>query len=89
MTTVRILHDGIRELERSPEVAALLGNEAATVQRRVRAPSHLRLSTRKGVGPRGAFAQVIMRGRGVIPIEFGSRNNAPMAPLRNALRGKG
>lgn len=61
---------------------------AAQVRDRVNAPSNQAVSIRAGVGRRGAFSQVIMRGPGALTIEFGSRTRKALAPLRNALRGK-
>lgn len=70
-----------------------LHEHAKRIAARVRLPSSgpaagkLRLSTRRGRGPNGAFAQVIMRGPGALAIEFGTRRSRPLAPLRRALGG--
>lgn len=68
-----------------------LAREAEKIRSRVRLPSGAKgiqiLPVKRGIGPNGAFAQVIMRGRGALAIEFGSRNGPPVAPLRRALRG--
>lgn len=77
---------GLEEIKRSPEVAEMLGGVADGVAQGVNAPSTVEVSTRHGVGRRGAFAQVVMTGSGALAIEFGSRHNPPLAPLRNALR---
>lgn len=45
------------------------------------------VTSRAGVGPRGAFAQVIMRGPRAVAIEFGTRTRPALAPLRRALFG--
>src|SRR5690606_30458114 len=89
MARVVVNRRGIEELEASPEVAETLLEAAERVKGRVRAPSHLRLFTRAGVGPRGAYSQVRMFGRAAVAIEFGSKRAAPLAPLRRALRGGG
>lgn len=59
---------------------------AARVQVPRRAQHKIAVTTRVGKGRSGAFSQVVMRGQGALAIEFGSRNNAPIAPLRKALR---
>jgi hypothetical protein len=80
--------NAIRRLAYEKSIVGSLAEEAAKVRARVRTPrrAQLALETRAGVGPKGAFAQVVMRGRGALAIEFGSRNNPPFAPLRKALR---
>lgn len=83
---IRTNRSGIEDLIQSDEVAGELGLIAKRFSQKVRAPSSQTVGIRAGVGPQGAFSQVIMRGPGAIAIEFGSRNNAPMAPLRKALR---
>jgi hypothetical protein len=63
---------------------------ARKIAQRVRLPRRakgLKVSTRAGIGPRGGFSQVIMRGPGALAIEFGTRRRRPVAPLRKALRG--
>lgn len=82
-----MLPGALERLERQLDVAIQLLESAEQVRRRVRAPSRLTLSTRSGVGPQGAFAQVTMRGPAAIAAEYGSRNNPPGAHLRSALRG--
>lgn len=86
MTSVRMVPGAIDQLMRSEEVAAELGKVAGQVRGRVRAPSRMQVFDRHGVGPRGAFAQVIMRGPGALTVEYGNRTRAPKAPLRGALR---
>lgn len=50
---------------------------------------HLEFADRSGVSAKGAYAQVRMFDRahpaGALMTEFGSRNNAPLAPLRRAI----
>lgn len=48
--------------------------------------SRMQFRTRRGKGPKGAFAQAIMSGDGALAVEYGSRNNPAYAPLRSALR---
>lgn len=87
---VHILEAGIRELGGKQDIAGQLDEAAEELKARVRIPrrhNRLKLSTRHGVGPRGAFAQVIMRGSGALAVEFGTRRSAPVAPLRRALGG--
>lgn len=64
-----------------------LAAEAQRIASRVKLPrrANLTLSTRRGVGPRGAFAQVVMRGEAALAIEFGTRRSRAVAPLRRAM----
>lgn len=84
---IRMIPGALERLERQLDVAIQLLERAEQVKRHVGAPSRMELSTRSGIGPRGAFAQVVMSGSGAIAAEFGSRNNPPGAHLRSALRG--
>jgi len=83
----RMIPGALEQLTRDARVADQLGDEAERLRRKVRAPSRMTLTTRSGVGRKGAFAQVVMRGPGAVAAEFGSRNNAPGAHLRSVLRG--
>jgi hypothetical protein len=80
------------ELERL--AVGALSDAAVRIAGRVRLPSSgpaagkLHLSTKRGRGPNGAFAQVIMRGPGALAVEFGTRRSRPLAPLRRALGGR-
>lgn len=80
----------IKRIAYEKGVKTNLAEEAEKVRGRVQVPrraqSKLEVSVRSGIGGSGAYAQVIMRGPGALAIEFGSRNNAPIAPLRKALR---
>lgn len=81
-------HDNAEEeLERL--AVGELAAAAERIKARVRLPSSgkLSLSTKRGRGPNGAFAQVIMRGPGAIAIEFGTSRSRAVAPLRRALGG--
>jgi hypothetical protein len=80
--------NGLRDLERDPKVADILGRVAEQVARDAdtRAWSHLELSSRSGVGHRGAFGQAVMSGSGALACEFGTRRQPARAPLRAALR---
>jgi len=91
MNTVRLFPVAIASLGQDEGVAAQLGEKAEEVRARVRAPRKMQLTTRYGVGPRGAFSQVMMRGPGTsaLAIEFGTRRTPPLAPLRKALAGGG
>lgn len=87
---VKFTGDALKKILNEEGVRNTLLVEANKVKARVQVPrraqSKLTLITQAGRGPSGAFAQVIMRGPGALAIEFGSRNNAPIAPLRKALR---
>lgn len=85
---VRTIPGAIDELAESREMVAMLREVAGDISGRVRAPSHLTVSTRAGVGPRGAFAQVIMSGPGALTEEFGNSSRGPKAPLRRAIGGR-
>lgn len=89
MGRVVVLEQGIKAMGEEREVVQILREEAEALQNRVRLPSRakLHLVTRAGVGPRGAFSQVMMRGSGALAIEFGTRRRRAIAPLRSALRG--
>lgn len=89
MATIKISQAGLNALKKSPDVARKLGVEADKVKSRVNAPSKFTVVSRSGVATTGryreAYAQVIMRGRGAVAVEFGTRRTAPLAPLRRAL----
>lgn len=89
MSRVEILEAGITAMGEEREVVQILRDKANDLKGRVRLPSRakLTLSTRAGVGPRGAFSQVMMHGSGALAIEFGTRRRRAIAPLRSALRG--
>lgn len=86
MSKVTIDPKGMASLKSSKEVAQVLRQKAKDVQKKVVAPGHLKLDTRAGVGPHGAFSQVTMTGPGALAEEFGTRSRSPRAPLRTALR---
>lgn len=89
MTQMRVKMDAQtdKKLLRDASTGWLLRATAEKVKDRVRLPSRdLSLSVRAGIGPRGAFSQVIMTGPGALAVEFGSRRHEPKAPLRAALR---
>lgn len=86
MARVTMKKAALKELFESREVVGGLREKAEQMAGRVQAPSHLDVSTRAGVGPRGAFSQVIMSGPGALTWEYGNRSRAPRAPLRAALR---
>lgn len=84
--SLRFFDTAEAELERL--AVGELHEAAIRIKGRVRLPyPALTLSTRRGRGPNGAFAQVIMRGPGALAVEFGTRRRRPMAPLRRALGG--
>lgn len=85
MTTIRMLPNWKQDLTYDPTVAQQLRLIAGDVASRVDAPSRMTITTRAGVGPRGAFAQVQMFGPGALTVEFGNRSRPPLAPLRRAL----
>lgn len=74
-------------MRRDPAVGRGLRVVAEKVARKVRAPARFEITTRAGIGPKGAFSQVIMTGDGALTEEFGSSSRPPKAPLRSALRG--
>lgn len=86
-TTVRtrVVPDYQERMKKDAGTARLLLKVADTAKSRVRAPHDQVISTKSGIGPRGAFAQLIMRGPRAIFVEFGTRTQKPLAPLRNAL----
>jgi hypothetical protein len=85
MTRFHMLPGVERDLQRDSGVAQQLRSVAEGIAPRVAAPAGMSVSTIAGVGPRGAFAQVIMTGPRAVIIEFGGRFTAPAAPLRRAL----
>lgn len=89
MSDLRIVvhDDADKVLLHSEATAAALRVVAEKVRKRVRAPKEFKISDRAGVGPRGAFSQVMMDGHGAVAVEFGTRSHAAKAPLRSALRG--
>lgn len=78
----------LAEIERADATAAALEAVAEDVRRRVRAAPRFTVSTTSGVGPQGAYGQVVMRGPDAVLEEFGGRSRAARAPLRSALRGR-
>lgn len=82
--------EALDDVLNSDGVQKELEKHAKTVANRAqgsRGTSDLTFRTRRGKSRKGAFAQTIMRGDGALAVEFGSRNNEPLAPLRNALKG--
>lgn len=88
MSDIRVVvhSDADRQMLESQASAAALRAVAEKVSKRVRAPKEFKISTRAGVGPRGAFSQVMMDGPGAVAVEFGTHTHAAKAPLRSALR---
>ncbi|MCK9496593.1 MAG: hypothetical protein M0R75_14015 [Dehalococcoidia bacterium] len=87
MSRVRMIPGAVEALAKSAETWQALEVVANAVAERVDAPSHLRVWVKRGDGPRGPFAQVIMEGPGALAEEFGTRSRPPKAPIRKALRG--
>ena len=87
MTKIKVDERALEALVTGPATWQYLERVARTVAARVEAPSHLRVWVKRGDGPRGPFAQVIMEGQGAPAIEFGTRTRPPNAPLRRALWG--
>lgn len=85
MNEIRLNAAGIETLTNSREMVNELGRIAEDLAGTVNAPADMTIATRKGHSRRGAFAQVQMLGDGAVAVEFGSRNNPPLAPLRSAL----
>lgn len=84
---IRIFQPGIDALRNDRGVAEELRKVANAKASRVQAPSRMTISTRAGIGPQGAFSQVMMHGAGAGAVEFGTRSRAPLAPLRRAVFG--
>lgn len=81
--------DAEAKLHKDLQTARALRVVANTVKSRVHLPKEpLTLSVQAGVGPHGAFAQVVMRGKDAVFFEFGSKTRRALAPLRSALRGR-
>lgn len=78
-----------RAIENSPGLVDELRDAADGIARRIRPPAsaELEVFTLADKGPRGPFAQAVMRGEAALAVEFGSRNNPPYAPVRRAVRG--
>lgn len=89
ISQVRMIPGGVEALATEAQTWQQLESVANEVAGRVRAPSRMRVWVKRGIGPRGAFAQVIMEGPGALTEEFGSSTRAPKAPLRTALRSMG
>lgn len=88
MTRVRIFGNAVSEVCNSRGVWLELEKQAEHIKGRTTGVPHtMRLWIKRGKGPKGAFAQLIMEGPGAIAIEYGTRTRAPKAPLRKALRG--
>lgn len=86
-THVTIFRQEIQLIARSDDVVKFLAVQAEALASRVNAPKSQTLSTRAGIGPRGAYSQVMMKGPGALSIEFGNRRMRPIAPLRKAMSG--
>lgn len=78
---------GIQQIVEGAETWMALEKEAQRIAARVQVPSKHRVWVKRGKGPKGAFAQVILEGPAAIAIEFGTRRSRAVAPLRRALRG--
>lgn len=91
MTVIIFRPNAMRDLERDPNVAKMLGTVAGQVatdaQRSIRWPQ-LRFRSRHGVSKQGAFGQARMSGQGALAAEYGTSTQPARAPLRNALRKK-
>lgn len=77
--------DAIHNLQYDPGTGRLMRAVAEIVSRRVKVPEGQQLSVKAGVARRGAFSQVIMRGKNAVFVEFGTRTRKAVAPLRNAI----
>jgi hypothetical protein len=82
---VRVFNDEVAKIAEDPKVADHLAAKLRAVQGGVNPPSGMTSRVRRGVGPRGAFAQLIVRGDGAVAWEWGSVNNSPAGQLRAAL----
>ena len=82
---VNVDQAAIARLARSDAVADMLGKKAAIAAVGVDEPSSMTKYTRSGVGPQGAYSQIVVRGSGAVAWEWGSVNNPPAGQLRAAL----
>lgn len=82
---MRFFSDHEDRLKKAPATGWALREVADKAKGRVSAPKDQTLSVRAGVGPRGAFSQVIMRGPRATFIEFGTFRQRALAPLRSAI----
>jgi len=85
--TINMNANADKELLKSQGIARLLRDVADRVRKKVVVRKGLTLSERAGVGPHGAFSQVILTGSGALTEEFGTKTRPAKAPLRSALRG--
>ena len=84
---VKFFPDAVRELQHDKSSALALRGVAQAFAKRVRPPKDQRISTRAGVGTKGAFSQVQMSGPRAIFIEFGTLKQRALSPLRSAIFG--
>ena len=86
---VRIMQSGIDRLERDSKIAEQLEPAAQSIlsSARSRAPSWIDAAwyTRHGVGPRGAYAQAIGRGSGIVLAEYGGLRSPAHAMFRSSV----
>ena len=86
---VRVLQSGIDRLERDRQIAQQLEPAAQSIlsSAQSRAPSwvHANWYTRHGVGPRGAYAQAIGRGSGIVLAEYGGLRSPAHAMFRSSV----
>lgn len=85
---VRFFSNGEDLLLKAKAVGGILRATAQGFAGKVTAPSGQAISAKGGIGPRGAFGQVIMRGPGAVDVEFGSQRRPAQAPLRSAILGR-
>jgi hypothetical protein len=90
MNDVRLDQKAIDALGDDPAVAQQLRPRAQSilVGARGKTPSWVDATffVKAGVGPRGAFAQAIGRGSGIVLAEYGGRNSPAHAMFRSSAR---
>lgn len=84
---VHMYPDAADRLLKAPGTGWALRAVAEKAGKKVKRPKDQEIAIRAGIGHRGAFAQVMMRGPRAVFIEFGTRHQKALAPLRNAVFG--
>jgi len=84
---IRFMPGATAELQKDSSVAQALRQVVDKAKGGAHAPG-MTFSTIAGVSRRGAFAQLIMTGPRAIFVEFGTRKQKALAPLRNAIFGR-
>lgn len=86
---LKMIPGALEKVADSDGIAEQLGDIAARVASKIDPPSKFEVFHKFGRSRRGAFGQAGFRGDGALAVEFGSQNNAPMSPVRNAVSSSG